>query len=64
MKRIRIKISKTEPGVRCAMVSCVGWASHRIAYIDADGNISKTSQDFCDAHFTAFMLNDLIEVVE
>jgi hypothetical protein len=64
MERIRIRVSGSENGVRCAMVACEEWASHHIVQVDAEGIAGTLSQDFCDVHFTRFMLNELIEVIE
>lgn len=46
------------------MVACEERASHHIVQVDAEGIAGTVSQDFCDFHFTRFMLNDLIEVLE
>ena len=64
MERIRIRISETGPGVQCAMVACRAWASHHIVEVDPEGRAATLAQDFCDTHFTLFMLNDSIEVVD
>lgn len=64
MERIRIRISESGPGAQCAMVTCKASASHHIVEVDSEGREATLAQDFCDAHFTVFMLNGLIEVVD